>query len=84
MMTATTAILDRDFIDRLPRDSTLILRNVTWDDYEALLVAIGEAPDLRISYDEGTLKILTLSPEHEGYNRLLEKTHRPVERAPAP
>lgn len=70
---STATILDRGFIDRLPGDSTLILRNVSWDDYEALLAAVGEAPGLRISYDEGTLQIMTLSPKHESYSRLLER-----------
>ncbi len=70
---STATILDRDFIDRLPGNSTLILRNVSWGDYEALLAAVGEAPGLRISYDEGTLQIMTLSPKHESYSRLLER-----------
>jgi Uma2 family endonuclease len=70
---STATILDRDLIDRLPGNSTLILRDVAWDDYEALLAAIGEAPGLRVSYDEGTLQIMTLSPKHESYSRLLER-----------
>ncbi len=70
---STATILDRDFIDRLPGNSTLILRNVSWDDYEALLAAVGGAPGLRISYDEGTLQFITLSPKHESYSRLLER-----------
>jgi Uma2 family endonuclease len=49
------------------------VHNASWDDYEALLIAAGEAPGLRISYDEGVLQIMTLSSEHEGYARLLEK-----------
>lgn len=58
----STTILDRDIIDRLPGNSTLILRNVSWDEYEALLAAVGEAPGLRISYDEGTLQIRRFHP----------------------
>jgi Uma2 family endonuclease len=72
-MSAAATSLDRDFIARLPRNSTLILRDVSWDDYEALLAAIGGAPGLRISFDEGTLQVMTLSPEHESYSRLLER-----------
>lgn len=69
---STATILDRELIDRLPGNSTLILRNVSWDDYEALLAAVGEAPGLRISYDQGTLQIMTLSSEHEFYSDLLK------------
>jgi Uma2 family endonuclease len=70
---STQTIASRELLARLPADSTLILRNVAWDDYEALLVAVGEAPGLRISYQEGTLQIMTLSSEHENCTRLLEK-----------
>ena len=38
-----------------------------------MLAAIGEAPGVRIAYDEGTLQLKTLSPEHESYSRLLER-----------
>ena len=69
----TATILDRDFIDRLPGNSTLILHEVSWDDYEALLQAVGEAPGLRLTYDEGTLQIMTLSPKHESYSSLLQR-----------
>ncbi|HXV60301.1 MAG TPA: Uma2 family endonuclease [Vicinamibacteria bacterium] len=70
---STATILDRDFLERLPGNSTLILRDVSWDDYESLLAAVGETAGVRISYDEGTLQIMTLSPKHESYGRLLER-----------
>lgn len=49
------------------------MHNVVWEDYETLLRAVGEAPGLRISFDKGTLQIMTLSSEHENYTRFLEK-----------
>jgi Uma2 family endonuclease len=70
---STGTILHRDLIAQLPADSTLILRNVPWDEYEVLLDAVGEAPGLRISYDQGTLHVMTLSSEHENCTRFLEK-----------
>lgn len=72
VMSAVT-ILDPELFARLPGNSTLILRDVSWDEYEALLAAAGEAPGFRISYDDGTLQIMTLSPKHESYSRLLER-----------
>jgi len=71
-MSAETAAY-REVIERLPTDSTLILRGISWDDYEELLAAVGEAPGLRISYDQGTMQIMTPSSEHESYVRLIER-----------
>jgi len=51
----------------------LTLRNVSWEEYEALLESLNAAGGLRVSYDRGTLQIITLSSEHESYVRLLEK-----------
>jgi len=54
-------------IAQLPADAEVKLHHVSWDDYEELLEQVGEASGLRISYDEGTLTIMTLSLEHENY-----------------
>ena len=62
----------RDLIEGLPPDSTLVMRNVRWEEYEELLEEIGEASGLRSSYDQGTLQIMTLSPEHEGLVDLIQ------------
>lgn len=70
---STQTIASPELLAQLPVDSTLILRNVSWDGYEALLEAVGEAAGLRIAYDQGTLQIMTLSPEHESYSRLIER-----------
>jgi len=70
MSSVATALVE--VIERLPADSTLTLRNVSWTEYEALLENVGDASGLRISYDGGTLHVMTLSSEHENYNRLIE------------
>ena len=54
-------------VEKLPADSLLTLRHVAWHEYEALLDQVGEASGLRISYDNGTLQVMTLSSEHENY-----------------
>lgn len=61
-----------ELIGKLPEDSTLILRHIPWDEYEELLAEAGEARGLRISYDEGTLEIRTLSARHEKYTDLIK------------
>lgn len=62
-----------EMIDRMPADSVLIQHGVSWNDYEELLDAVGEAVSLRISYDEGTLQVMTLSQRHEKYSTLIER-----------
>lgn len=56
-----------EILEKLPPNSVLKLHGQTWADYEDLLEAVGEASGWRISYDEGTLQIMTLSAEHESY-----------------
>jgi Uma2 family endonuclease len=73
----STATIDRELIERLPESTTLILRNVSWEEYETLLEDVGVAPSLRIAFDQGTLQIMTLSPEHENtvsfFDRLIDR-----------
>lgn len=46
------------------RSERLLLSNVSWSKYEALLAAFDDR-HLRLTYDRGTLEIMPLSPEHE-------------------
>jgi Uma2 family endonuclease len=62
-----------EMIDRMPADSVLIQHEVSWRDYEELLDAVGEAISLRISYDEGTLQIMSPSSKHEYVTKLIER-----------
>jgi len=54
-----------EMIDALPEQSTLVLHEVSWADYEAMLALFPDSPRFRLSYDRGTLQIVTLSPRHE-------------------
>jgi len=54
-----------NFVETLPANSTLTLRDVSWEEYERILVELDERPWLRVTYDRGRLEIMTLSPEHE-------------------
>ena len=62
-----------EIIERLTPDATLTLRGIGWETYEDLLKAVGEAPPFRISYDEGTLQIMTVSFEHEYFTEVLNQ-----------
>lgn len=71
MSTATTN-RHQELIEKLPPASTLILHDIVWEEYEEILDALGEAKGLRVSYDQGTLQIMTLSTRHEKYARLID------------
>jgi len=59
-----------EFVGSLPDNSTLTLRNVSWEEYDRVLAELDEQPWLRVTYDRGRLEIMTLSPEHESPSRL--------------
>ncbi|MEJ7615382.1 MAG: Uma2 family endonuclease [Pyrinomonadaceae bacterium] len=65
------AVSYHDVIEQLPVDSTLILHDKSWQEYEELLEEVGAAKGLRISYDQGALQIMILSTEHEKYSYLI-------------
>ncbi|PYS56327.1 MAG: hypothetical protein DMG13_00040 [Acidobacteria bacterium] len=62
-----------DAIEHLPEGATLVIHQVSWDDYERLLEDVLERPGLRISYDCGKLEIMSPLPEHEEYGRFIER-----------
>lgn len=62
-----------EMIDRMPADSILVQHGVSWENYEELLEAVGEASTLRISYNEGTLQIMSPSSKHENRAILIER-----------
>jgi Uma2 family endonuclease len=60
-----------DAIDHLPDGATLVLHQFSWDEYEQLVQQL-DRPRLRVSYDRGTLQIMTPLPEHEEYAALID------------
>lgn len=65
MITATSNYYDA--VSQLSDGQIAIFHSVTWEEYEELLEQVGESHGLRISYNDGTLKVMSLSPEHEKY-----------------
>lgn len=51
----------------------VVLHNIGWKTYQALLADMGEHRSARIAYDRGTLEIKMPSKLHELINRLLER-----------
>jgi Uma2 family endonuclease len=71
MSTQTMTMNYAAVTEQLPPGSTLILRDVSWDEYEDLLDSVGEAKGFRISFDQGTVQIMTISAKHERYSYLI-------------
>ena len=75
MSTASSTYFE--MISRMPPDSVAIFHKLTWDDYLNLSEQVGETHRLRLSFNEGTLKVMSLSPTHEKYvafiNRLMSQ-----------
>ena len=49
----------------VPPGQTVVLENIRWDEFEAILEDLGESRSSRIAYDSGKLEIMTPLPEHE-------------------
>ena len=49
------------------------LHAVTWEQYETLITTVGDRPRLRMSYLDGTLEIMTISPEHEMIKKMIAR-----------
>jgi Uma2 family endonuclease len=52
------------------------LNGVTWEQYEAMVTAVGNRPRLRMTYLEGLLELMTISVEHEMLKKMIA---RPIE-----
>jgi Uma2 family endonuclease len=52
-------------------EQRVVLHNVSWQTYERLLAELGECSSLRLTYDRGSLEIMSPSEEHEELNRAL-------------
>ncbi|HSB12626.1 MAG TPA: Uma2 family endonuclease [Blastocatellia bacterium] len=61
-----------EIVSQLPEDASVTFRDVSWDEYEELLEQVGEAPGLRITYDNGSLHVMTISVEHEKYSEFIK------------
>lgn len=49
----------------VPPGQTIILQDINWSEFEAILEELGEKRNSRIAYDGRTLSIMTPLPEHE-------------------
>ncbi|MBI4471996.1 MAG: Uma2 family endonuclease, partial [Acidobacteria bacterium] len=60
-----------DAVDHLPSASVLVLDDVSWEEYEEILVHLESRPSIRTTYDQGRLEIVTTSPVHEKWKEFI-------------
>jgi Uma2 family endonuclease len=54
-----------------PPEQRVILHNVSWETYERLRADLQDSCAPRMTYDRGTLEVMSPSSEHERYNRTI-------------
>lgn len=64
-----TAIDER--ASQVAAEQRVLLSPVSWATYERLLADLAQQSSIRLTYDQGTLEIMSPLPEHEEYNRTL-------------
>lgn len=77
-MTTATVTNYLELIEQLTPEVPVIFRDVRWDEYVQLLEDLGERPCIRLSYDRGTLEIMSTSSLHEYYGLALHDLIRQV------
>lgn len=55
----------------VPPGKCLLLRDVSWSDFEGILADLGNHRSTRIAYDNGLLEIMAPLPEHEYFKQSL-------------
>lgn len=54
-------------------EQRVLLKNISWQLFESLLLEMGEQRSTRLAYYKGNLELMTPLWEHENSNRLLER-----------
>ena len=59
-----------ELVALMPEGSGLCRDGVSWEEYEEVLGELTGVRSVRVSYEQGRMEIMSLSPEHEGDSRL--------------
>ena len=60
-----------DIVRYLRPGQRMLVTDITWDDYERLLVWRGERRGIRLAYDNGRLEIMVVGGTHERLKKIL-------------
>jgi Uma2 family endonuclease len=55
-----------------PAEQRVVFHNISWQNYQQILAALGQTRSSRLIYDQGTLEITMPLEEHESATRLIE------------
>ncbi|MBD2776936.1 Uma2 family endonuclease [Iningainema tapete] len=55
----------------IPQEGKILLKNVSWQEFEDILVEMGNNRPTRIAYDRGNLEIVMPLPEHEYFKDII-------------
>lgn len=56
---------------QVPPGQLVLLRDVTWEEFEAILQELGDRRSARIAYCDGILEIITPLPEHKYFEQAI-------------
>ena len=56
----------------IPPGHQILLKNITWQEFEQILEELGESRASRLSYSDGVLEMMTPSLEHEKDKEIIE------------
>ncbi|WP_437783507.1 Uma2 family endonuclease [Sorangium sp. So ce1097] len=54
-------------------DQLIVLHDVSWEEYEALLAVLGDRAGVRVTYCEGVLELMSPGGPHEGRKTILAR-----------
>jgi Uma2 family endonuclease len=56
---------------QVPPGQRVVLRNVSWEEFEAILQELGDHGSAHVAYYDGLLEIMSPSPEHEYFKETI-------------
>ncbi len=57
-----------------------LLRDISWEEFEAILEELGDRRSTRMAYCDGILEIMSPSPEHEYFKETLGDAIKDMEK----
>ena len=70
----STPVTDlREAVHHLLEGALLVIEDISWEDYEELLIELEDRPGVRVTYDHGKLEIMSPLPEHEKTIRFIDR-----------
>jgi Uma2 family endonuclease len=72
MAPTTTHLEVLEAVEHMPLGSVLVVNDFSWDDYELLIEDLDGRHNPRLSYDCGRLEVVSTSPRHDAYDRMID------------